>query len=55
MANITIYVPDLLAEQVRRSGLPISMTCRKALERALKRAEAQLVPTILADADKKPK
>ncbi len=38
--NVNIYLPDTLGKRVRRmKGLSISLVCRKALERAIRRIE----------------
>jgi hypothetical protein len=40
--NLTIYLPDGLGRQVRRmKGLSVSLICRKALERAIRRQERE--------------
>lgn len=35
MANVTIYLSDDLAERVKRSDLPTSRVCQRALRAAL--------------------
>jgi hypothetical protein len=35
MAKLNVYVPDVLAAQVRASGLNVSQVCQRALRQAL--------------------
>jgi post-segregation antitoxin (ccd killing protein) len=38
--NVNIYLPDSLGKRVRRmKGLSVSLICRKALERAIRKIE----------------
>lgn len=39
MPNLTIYVDRVLAEKVRRYGVPPSVTCQRALARQVRIAE----------------
>lgn len=39
MPNLTIYVPDELAAEVKLYGLPVSKVCQVALRRKVRAAE----------------
>jgi ATP-dependent Clp protease ATP-binding subunit ClpC len=36
MAKINVYLPDRLAEEVKKAGLPVSAVCQRALERVVR-------------------
>lgn len=36
MPNLTIYVPQDLADSLRKSGIPVSLTCQRALRRQVR-------------------
>jgi post-segregation antitoxin (ccd killing protein) len=42
VANKTIYIPDALADQLRRHEINVSATCRTALEHELRLAQRRL-------------
>ncbi|GIJ44933.1 hypothetical protein Val02_18190 [Virgisporangium aliadipatigenens] len=47
MPKINVYLPDDLAEAVRRAGIPVSAVCQRALEQAVRRVTA-IRETVLA-------
>lgn len=53
MPKINVYLPDELAEAVRKAGVPVSAVCQRALEQAVRRVTAirETVLTDLNDAD----
>ncbi|WP_329083980.1 MULTISPECIES: Clp protease N-terminal domain-containing protein [unclassified Streptosporangium] len=40
MPKINVYLPDELAEAVKRAGVPVSAVCQRALEQAVRRVTA---------------
>lgn len=48
MPKINVYLPDDLADAVRDAGVPVSPVCQRALEQAVRRAQA-LRQTVLSD------
>jgi ATP-dependent Clp protease ATP-binding subunit ClpA len=50
MPKINVYVPDDLAEAVRKTGVPVSAVCQRALEQAVERMTA-IRTAVLSDVD----
>ncbi|MBB2911816.1 ATP-dependent Clp protease ATP-binding subunit ClpC [Streptosporangium becharense] len=50
MPKINVYLPDELAEAVRKAGVPVSAVCQRALEQAVRRVTA-IRETALGSAD----
>src|SRR5690349_20246535 len=40
MPKINVYLPDDLAEAVKKAGVPVSAVCQRALEQAVRRVTA---------------
>jgi len=40
MGNLTLYVPDDLERDIRRTGVPLAATCRPVLEEAVRQRDA---------------
>ncbi|MBC2876957.1 MULTISPECIES: Clp protease N-terminal domain-containing protein [Streptomyces] len=53
MPKVNVYLPDDLAEAVKRTGVPVSAVCQRALEQAVRRVTA-VREVILADAGDAP-
>ncbi|MBZ4319488.1 Clp protease N-terminal domain-containing protein [Streptomyces huiliensis] len=53
MPKINVYLPDDLAEAVKKAGVPVSAVCQRALEQAVRRV-AVIRETVLADLDNAP-
>ena len=52
MPKINVYLPDDLAETVRKTGVPVSAVCQRALEQAVERMTA-IRAAVLSDVDAK--
>jgi len=50
MPKINVYLPDELAEAVKKAGVPVSAVCQRALEQAVRRVTA-IRETALGDLD----
>lgn len=50
MPKINVYLPDDLAEAVRKTGVPVSAVCQRALEQAVERMTA-IRAAVLTDVD----
>ncbi|MFI6507610.1 Clp protease N-terminal domain-containing protein [Streptosporangium sp. NPDC050855] len=50
MPKINVYLPDELAEAVKKAGVPVSAVCQRALEQAVRRVTA-IRETALGDSD----
>jgi len=46
MPKINVYLPDELADAVRRSGVPVSAICQRALEQSVRRVNAIRATTV---------
>ncbi|MGI5336517.1 Clp protease N-terminal domain-containing protein [Streptomyces sp. CA-181903] len=53
MPKINVYLPDDLADAVKKTGVPVSAVCQRALEQAVRRVTA-IRETVLADLDDAP-
>ncbi|MGK5640293.1 Clp protease N-terminal domain-containing protein [Streptomyces sp. URMC 126] len=53
MPKVNVYLPDDLAEAVKKAGVPVSAVCQRALEQAVRRVTA-IRETVLTDLDDAP-